>query len=249
LSTNNYTTIFVSMICLLLSACNLKPGGYDVTVNHDKPEEVARAEVLSAQAAAIRAKTATDRERALIETKVYATTAELNMTMATKQREAEILARTTQANADAQVWEAIGVSLSSVVYGIGMGLIIAEVVAAICLTLYVAIELLIRLRQAPAKSRAITVTGYVNNTRMDMIIFQDNNNDWHIIDPLEGSRGQINQSRGAQAMRMHLLSNFAQPALPAPTQQQRPQQEGLLVRAWHFLFNRKLAARKMEIIE
>jgi len=31
------------MICLLLSAC--KPGGYDVTVNHDKPEEVARAEV------------------------------------------------------------------------------------------------------------------------------------------------------------------------------------------------------------
>ena len=126
MSTNNYTTIFVSMICLLLSAC--KPGGYDVTVNHDKPEEMARAEVLSAQAEAIRAKTATDRERALIETKVYATTSELNMTMATKQREAEILARTTQANADAQVWASIGVSLSSVVYGIGMGLIIAEVV-------------------------------------------------------------------------------------------------------------------------
>ena len=248
MSTNNYTTIFVSMICLLLSACG-RPGLYDLNVNHDKPEEIARAEVLTAQAEQIRTQTETNRQRAQIETEVIATTAKLNQTLSAEAARAEIQTRIEQSKAQTQVTQAVGISLSSVVYGIGAGLIISEIVAAICLTLYVAIELLIRLRQAPARSRAIIVTGYVNNTRMDMIIFQDNNNDWHIIDPLEGSRGQINQSRGAQAMRMHLLSNFAQTALSAPTQQQRPQHEGLFVRAWHFLFNRKSAGRKMEIIE
>jgi type IV secretory pathway VirJ component len=246
---NKHVALLVMLTCLLLSAC--KPGDYAVLVNHDKPEEVARAEVLKAQAEQIRAQTETDRQRALIQTEVIATTAKLNQTLAAERGRAEIQANIEQSKAQTQVTQAIGVSLSSVVYGIGAGLIIAEVVAAVCFTAYVLIALLVRLKQAPARSRAVVVTGYVNNTRMDMIIFQDNDDSWHIIDPLEGSRGAINQSRGAQAMRMHLLSDFAQLALPAPAAQRRqqPQQEGILFRAWHFLFNRKPAARKVEIVE
>jgi hypothetical protein len=237
------------LACLTLSAC--KPGDYAVLVNHDKPEEIARAEVLSAQAEQIRTQTETNRQRAMIETEVIATTAKLNQTLAAERGRAEIQAKIEQSKAQTQVTQAVGVSLSSVAYGIGAGLIIAEIIAAICITFYVLINLVVRLKQVPAKSRAIVVTGYVNNTRMDMIIFQDNNNDWHIIDPMEGSRGRVDQSRGAQAMRMHLLSSFAQPALLAtPSQHQQPQQqEGILFRAWHFLFNRKSAARKIEVVE
>jgi hypothetical protein len=236
------------VVALAITAC--KPGDYAVLVNHDTPEQVARAEVLSAQAEQIRTQTEINRQRALIETEVIATTAKLNQTLSAEATRAEIQTRIEQSKAQTQVTTAIGVSLSSVVYGLGAGLIIAEVVAAICITLYIFIELLIRLKQVPAKSRAITVTGYINNIRMDMIIFQDNDNAWHIIDPLEGSRGALSQSRGAQAMRMHLLSEFQHAALPAPRyREQQPQQEGILFRVWHFLFKRKSAARKMEIIE
>ena len=252
MSTNNYTTRVKSfamfmLACLTLSAC--KPGDYAVLVNHDKPEEVARAEVLKAQAEQIRTQTETNRQRALIETEVIATTAKLNQELAAERGRAEIQAKIEESKAQTQVTQAVGVSLSSIVYGIGAGLIISEIIAAICLTAYVLINLVVRLKQVPARSRAIVVTGYVNNTRMDMIIFQDNDNAWHIIDPMEGSRGRLDQSRGAQAMRMHLLSSFAQPALPAPSQRQQPQQqEGILFRAWHFLFNRKPTTRKMEVI-
>lgn len=247
MSNKNYIIVLLSLLAaLMLAGC--KPGDYAVLVNHDKPEEVARAEVLSAQADQIRAKTEVDRQRAQIETEVYATTAKLNQTLDAERQRAKIQADIQRAESDAQVTTAIGVSLSSVVYGIGAGLIIAEVVAAICATLYVLIELLIRLKQVPAKSRAITVTGYVNNTRMDMLIFQDNDDAWHIIDPLEGSRGRVDQSRGAQAMRMHLLSDFAQhAALPAPGQQTLAQ-EGILTRVWHFLFSRRKSARNVEVI-
>jgi len=239
----------------VLTASGCKPGDYnyttDVRLREHTPEEAAAADAIRAEADKTWKANQIEFDKAQAQLETYRQTAP-SIVLAKSQAEidtihadntgkletirADAASKVAAANAQAQTITALGLSLSVVLAGFGLGVLISIPILVVAGTLYLGALLAVAIGQIKMKSRVVTVTAYINQVRVDYFFMQDEAGRWHVQNPMDDERSLMANPKAISHMRPHLLQ-------AAQVQWQRQQQEmekdGLVVRVWGMLFGRR----------